>query len=107
MSLTRQATQGITTSFRPDDRSLVTIKDILFQKDTEFKFDWVFTPKCTQNDIFEVCAGDTIAQAIAGFNTSILAYGQTGSGKTYTMFGDSQGQSGVIPRVATLLFHTI
>lgn len=107
MNLMCRATQGILTSFHENDQSLVTIKDTLFQKVTDFKFDRVFSTDCSQQDMFEVCARDSIAQAINGYNSSILAYGQTGSGKTFTMFGDNQGQSGIIPRVANLLFQTI
>jgi len=54
-----------------------------------------------------------VADALKGFNSTVLAYGQTGSGKTFTMYGsdkmtkiDFQGL-GVIPRVAKQIFSSI
>ncbi|CAG9467166.1 unnamed protein product [Pedinophyceae sp. YPF-701] len=52
----------------------------------ESKFDRVFTPEATQQDVFESIE-DSIDGALEGYNTTVFAYGQTGTGKTFTMAG--------------------
>ncbi|KAM8973115.1 uncharacterized protein RCH25_018787 [Pelodytes ibericus] len=54
-----------------------------------FRFDQVFLPQCTQEDVFEETL-PIIKSCVDGYNVSILAYGQTGSGKTYTMMGNEE-----------------
>jgi hypothetical protein len=48
------------------------------------------------------------AQAVAGYNVTVLAYGQTGSGKSLTMVGkpamSGEDHRGLIPRIAEELF---
>lgn len=56
------------------------------QAKKSFKFDRVFGPDSTQEEVYK----DTqpiIASCADGYNVCIMAYGQTGSGKTYTMQG--------------------
>ncbi|XP_063302952.1 uncharacterized protein LOC134602220 [Pelobates fuscus] len=54
-----------------------------------FRFDQVFLPQCTQEDVYEGTL-PIIKSCADGYNVCILAYGQTGSGKTYTMMGNDQ-----------------
>ncbi|XP_069832273.1 uncharacterized protein [Dendropsophus ebraccatus] len=54
-----------------------------------FRYDQVFLPQCTQEDVFEGTL-PIIRSCVDGYNVCILAYGQTGSGKTYTMMGTEQ-----------------
>ncbi|KAM3925206.1 uncharacterized protein RB166_008476 [Leptodactylus fuscus] len=54
-----------------------------------FRYDQVFQPQCTQEDVFEGTL-PIIKSCVDGYNVCILAYGQTGSGKTYTMMGTEQ-----------------
>jgi hypothetical protein len=49
-------------------------------------FDQVYSPKATQEMLFEGVE-PTIMSCVDGYNVCIIAYGQTGSGKTYTMMG--------------------
>ncbi|XP_077121181.1 uncharacterized protein LOC143776088 isoform X2 [Ranitomeya variabilis] len=54
-----------------------------------FRYDQMFLPQCTQEDVFEGTL-PIIKSCVDGYNVCILAYGQTGSGKTYTMMGTEQ-----------------
>eukprot|EP00944_MAST-04C_sp_MAST-4C-sp1_P006210 g6210.t1 len=87
-------------------------------RDSRCKFDHVFPPQTTQQNIYDMIK-DCAQNCIDGFNSTCFAYGQTGSGKTYTMFGDdtkgddiySSGKvppsAGIIPRVVHELFSHI
>ncbi|KAM5172007.1 uncharacterized protein ACMZJ9_004849 [Mantella aurantiaca] len=68
-----------------------------------FRFDQVFLPQCSQEDVFEGTL-PIIKSCVDGFNVCILAYGQTGSGKTYTMMGNEQ-KPGVNIRSIRELLH--
>nr|DBA31208.1 TPA: hypothetical protein GDO54_007091 [Pyxicephalus adspersus] len=68
-----------------------------------FRFDQVFLPQCTQEDVFEGTL-PIIKSCVDGYNVCILAYGQTGSGKTYTMMGNEQ-KPGVNIRSIRELLH--
>ncbi len=84
-------------------------------RDARCKFDHVFPPQTTQEDVYNMIK-DCAQNCIDGFNSTCFAYGQTGSGKTYTMFGDdtagddiySSGRvppsAGLIPRVVHEIF---
>ncbi|XP_078446979.1 kinesin-like protein KIN-14S [Wolffia australiana] len=52
----------------------------------QFKFDHVFSPQATQENIFAEVK-PVVKSALDGFNVCIFAYGQTGTGKTFTMEG--------------------
>jgi kinesin family member C1 len=68
-----------------------------------FGFDHVFTPKQSQQDVWE--ATEPLVQcAVDGYNVTLFAYGQTGSGKTYTMLGDEGINEGIIGRTVRKLF---
>ena len=45
-------------------------------------YDWVFSEKSTQEEVFEFTKA-AISSVIDGFNWTVFAYGQTGSGKTH------------------------
>ena len=63
-------------------------------KDSLFKFDSVFGPKASQQDVFTE-AKPFVQACVEGYNVCMFAYGQTGSGKTYTMEGtpDNRGMN--------------
>jgi len=50
-----------------------------------FSFDHLFSPKSTQQDIYNVIGRPIVDRVLEGYNGTIMAYGQTGTGKTYTM----------------------
>lgn len=73
-----------------------------------FKFDAVFGPDATQEQLFESIARPLVREVVAGYNCTILAYGQTGSGKTYTTVGGSSAEfEGIVPRTFQLLLSRI
>lgn len=89
----------------------------------DFKFDHVFDPNTSQEEIFEMVS-PLIRSALDGDNVCIFAYGkhynffslqlfnfnylsgQTGSGKTFTIEGD-ESHLGIVPRTANLLFDCV
>ena len=72
------------------------------EKTNHFKYDVVFRPQTTQEDIFErVCP--LVESTVDGYKVCIFAYGQTGSGKTYTMQGTPQNP-GIISRSFEKIF---
>lgn len=72
-------------------------------------FDKVFTPKASQEKVYNDSAKAIVKDVLGGYNGTIFAYGQTSSGKTHTMEGvlaDSQF-SGIIPRIVNDIFNYI
>ena len=75
------------------ETSIVTIPthDILvLNEDTSpvsFKFDRVFSPHCSQYEIFSELE-EPLISSLDGFNVTLLAFGQDGSGKTHSVLGD-------------------
>ncbi len=64
----------------------------------DFKFDKVFGPTSTQDDVFNQVT-DFVQSAMDGYNVCLFSYGQTGSGKTHTMQGyGTDSMRGIIPR---------
>ena len=43
-----------------------------------FTFDSVFSEKCEQKTIYDVCASPVVQSVLEGYNGTIFAYGQTG-----------------------------
>ncbi|ODV93523.1 hypothetical protein PACTADRAFT_52095 [Pachysolen tannophilus NRRL Y-2460] len=72
-------------------------------KKYDFKFDKVFSPSCSNGEIYEEIS-QLVQSAINGYNVCIFAYGQTGSGKTYTM---SEPKTGMIPRSLEQIFENV
>lgn len=73
-----------------------------------FKFDKVFNPKDSQDNVFEEIS-QLVQSALDGYRVCIFAYGQTGSGKTYTMLGNGENGGkdlGMIPRSVRQVFET-
>ncbi|ONH65131.1 Kinesin-like protein klpA [Cyberlindnera fabianii] len=87
----------------PDNDEAKQELDILSssQKKYNFKFDKVFQPDTTNNEIFEEIS-QLVQSALYGFNICIFAYGQTGSGKTHTM----SNSDGVIPQTIHQIFDS-
>eukprot|EP00747_Dinoflagellata_sp_TGD_P164372 gnl/TRDRNA2_/TRDRNA2_184233_c0_seq1.p1 gnl/TRDRNA2_/TRDRNA2_184233_c0~~gnl/TRDRNA2_/TRDRNA2_184233_c0_seq1.p1 ORF type:complete len:1112 (+),score=246.06 gnl/TRDRNA2_/TRDRNA2_184233_c0_seq1:41-3376(+) len=53
-----------------------------------FRFDAVFGPERTQQDVWNQARLSTlVGKVVRGFHATVFAYGQTGSGKTHTMEG--------------------
>jgi hypothetical protein len=79
--------------------------------DHSFRFQHVFPPSCTQEQVYETAAEPMVEGLLAGYNAAIVAYGQTGAGKSYTMLGEEgsrePGAAGVMPRLLDGLFHEI
>eukprot|EP00927_Polykrikos_kofoidii_P082744 TRINITY_DN8306_c0_g2_i1.p1 TRINITY_DN8306_c0_g2~~TRINITY_DN8306_c0_g2_i1.p1 ORF type:complete len:721 (-),score=89.11 TRINITY_DN8306_c0_g2_i1:27-2189(-) len=83
-------------SFGDDGGSCTIVEQRTYgQKGIEFRFDHVFQPGVTQEDVYTAIGAPIVAGVINGFNGAILAYGQTGSGKTHTMLGPN-GASALI-----------
>ena len=78
--------------------SLTIVNDkSLKVNENSLSFDKIFTPQCTDEDIYNQCGKELVANFINGYNATIFAYGQTGSGKTYTMFEENEGHKGIVP----------
>lgn len=76
-------------------------------KNRTFRFDKVYGPDSTQEQVFETSVRPIIDEVLEGFNCTIFAYGQTGTGKTHTMEGENSFDGsglGVIPRAVRLIF---
>jgi DNA replication protein DnaC len=71
----------------------------------EYKFDKVFGPKTTQEQLFNHCnIPFLLDKTIEGYHATLFVYGQTGVGKTYTMegYGYSMSRDGIKPIIKVL-----
>lgn len=71
-----------------------------------YHFDYIFSNRSTQEDVFNKIGTKMISSAKKGYNSCIFAYGQTGSGKTYTMTG-TESEHGLIQRCMTQLLKVL
>ncbi|XP_064452971.1 kinesin-like protein KIF9 isoform X4 [Mirounga angustirostris] len=78
------------------------------QTDWSFKLDGVLH-NASQDLVYETVAKDVVAQALDGYNGTIMCYGQTGAGKTYTMTGATENYKhrGILPRALQQVFRMI
>uniref|UniRef100_A0A0G4GM34 Kinesin motor domain-containing protein n=1 Tax=Chromera velia CCMP2878 TaxID=1169474 RepID=A0A0G4GM34_9ALVE len=76
------------------------------QENYHMAFDEVLH-NATQEKVFDICARETIADAMQGYNGTVMAYGQTGSGKTFTMTGGMGNfkYRGIIPRTISAAYN--
>ncbi|NWQ67337.1 KIF9 protein, partial [Neopipo cinnamomea] len=60
----------------------------------------------SQDQVYEAVAKGLVAEALRGYNGTIMCYGQTGAGKTYTMTGATSEYKhrGIIPRAIQQVF---
>ncbi|GFR51944.1 hypothetical protein Agub_g14466 [Astrephomene gubernaculifera] len=71
---------------------------------SDFVFDKVLGPDCSQADVYTAAVSDVVGDVLRGYNGTILAYGQTGAGKTFTLGNTAPDAIGMIPRAAAELF---
>ena len=89
-------------------------------KSYEFKFNDIFEPDTSQEEIFKKIGTKIIDTSLEGYNSTLFCYGQTGSGKTYTICGDNNSNNsnktsnknqnknkGIIPRLLVSFFNKI
>lgn len=90
-----------------------------------FTFDYVFSEKSSQIEVYENTAKPAVLSILEGYNATIFAYGQvliarilltsllakqTGTGKTYTMEGYKSlkdNARGIIPRSVEDIYRRI
>ncbi|XP_045434734.1 kinesin-like protein KIF9 isoform X1 [Pipistrellus kuhlii] len=78
------------------------------QTDWSFKLDGVLHD-ASQELVYDTVAKAVVAQALDGYNGTIMCYGQTGAGKTYTMTGTTENyrHRGILPRALQQVFRMI
>eukprot|EP00035_Acanthoeca_spectabilis_P020291 m.432117 g.432117 ORF g.432117 m.432117 type:complete len:1136 (-) comp17393_c0_seq1:46-3453(-) len=91
-----------------NDSNEIILKD-KENNEQKFKYDQVFDPSSTQEEIFSTAVSPIIEQVVRGLSCAIFAYGQTGSGKTHTMrgHGSDPSQHGVIQRSLEMLLRRL
>ncbi|XP_072509550.1 kinesin-like protein KIF9 isoform X1 [Notamacropus eugenii] len=78
------------------------------QTDWSFRLDGVLHD-ASQDCVYDTVAKEVVAQALDGYNGTIMCYGQTGAGKTYTMTGTTENYKhrGILPRALQQVFRMI
>ena len=86
-----------------------TESEVRVEQQFKFKYDSVFGPSSTQDQIYSQAAHQVVQATLQGYNGTIFAYGQTGTGKTHTMQGSLQSESemGLVPRTFQSIFNHI
>ena len=59
-------------------------------KTRRYRFDTVFDPKCSQEEVFDLTTKPLVDAVLEGRNACCFCYGATGAGKTYTMLGTEE-----------------
>ena len=103
------------SDFSPEQISSISSSTILNlttakQKNIfSFNFDHIFPPNSSQEEIYNICARNSVENFLLGYNSSIIIHGEKGSGKSYTMNGkiSDNNLKGIIPRVIKDLFEFI
>ncbi|KAI5685338.1 Kinesin motor domain containing protein [Leishmania braziliensis] len=77
--------------------------------DFQYRFNRVFRPNATQEDVFNTVAKGCVESVLDGLNSTVFAYGQTGSGKTYSITGGtaSYQERGLIPRALAMIYEEV
>lgn len=70
-----------------------------------FKFDKIFAPTTSQNEISSYLVPSIVRDLYSGINSSIITFGSKHTGKTYTLYGQQGLYTGVVPRLFTKLFQ--
>uniref|UniRef100_A0A1Y1MBY0 Kinesin-like protein n=1 Tax=Photinus pyralis TaxID=7054 RepID=A0A1Y1MBY0_PHOPY len=93
----------------PRENILTLSKPQMARESKTFQFNHIFTPACTQLNLYQKAAQPIIEQFFNGYNGTIFAYGQTGSGKTHTMSGNQYVDElkGIIPNTFSHIFSKI
>ncbi|XRB15911.1 kinesin-like protein KIFC3 [Pseudoscourfieldia marina] len=96
----RRRTQAQVLAVRPD-RAILLVPGVGVRA---FAFGGSVMNECSQGEAYaDSGAADAVAEALNGFNSTLLFYGQTGGGKTHTAFG-SNGD-GCVPRACSDIFN--
>lgn len=74
-----------------------------------FKFDRIYDPTATQEDVFDGICKPMLGEYFMGYNCCVMCYGQTGSGKSFTQTGgiQSYSQRGLMPRALESIFQRV
>eukprot|EP00794_Sanderia_malayensis_P005306 gene5306-5975_t len=73
------------------------------KQETTYRFDHVFSPSATNQEVCNVICSPLIDAVLNGYNGSFLVYGQSGTGKSFTV----QSQDGLIPTTISELFNRV
>ncbi|XP_048780280.1 kinesin-like protein KIF27 isoform X2 [Ostrea edulis] len=90
-------------------RVVPSCNQLVLGKDRGFTFDYVHSPKISQEEVYKSCVEALVRSIFEGYNATVFAYGQTGSGKTYTVGGGNMNslteeEYGIIPRALKDMF---
>lgn len=69
--------------------SVAVVSSLSAPADRTFRFDHVYGPTSSQQDVYTSAVADLVDNCMDGFKGTVIAYGATGSGKTRTILGDS------------------
>eukprot|EP01062_Namystynia_karyoxenos_P044647 TRINITY_DN32932_c1_g2_i1.p1 TRINITY_DN32932_c1_g2~~TRINITY_DN32932_c1_g2_i1.p1 ORF type:complete len:1667 (+),score=352.40 TRINITY_DN32932_c1_g2_i1:126-5003(+) len=83
---------GVDGSGRTDNRSMVAVDSVLYQRD--------------QAEVYEAVGRPLAAAVLNGQDGLAIACGPSGSGKTHTIFGGSGDSCGLLPRLLEHLFNS-
>lgn len=73
--------------------------EVAQQKATKFRFKKVFSPECTQEELYKIVGEPVIKSSLlTAQNNLIFTYGMSGTGKSYTIVGSKENK-GLLPRV--------